>query len=210
MKKRYNEIMDKIEVTDVMRNRILQNIKQADVTATGNAKVVHFSSIKKYLSVAACFAVLLIGALTVPHLLNIGQDNEPGLMEPSDNIVTVSSVEELSDAVSFSVEEVEGLPFYSKEQAYVAYWSELAQITYIGERQTAVFRKSVGSEDNSGDFNYYPTIKEMSVGTITATLKGNSDIFTLAVWSNDNFSYSLQISDGLSAMEWESLITKIN
>ena len=48
MKKRYNEIMDRIEVTDEMRARVLNNLQDADLMKHTQPKVVGFSSIKKY------------------------------------------------------------------------------------------------------------------------------------------------------------------
>ena len=47
MKKRYNEIMDRIEVADEMRERILHNLREADLTKPARKKAVQFSSIKK-------------------------------------------------------------------------------------------------------------------------------------------------------------------
>ena len=69
---KYNEVMDKVKVTDDMRKRILQNIENADisnVTAFEEAKkkkenkIVPF--IKRYGAVAAMFAVVLVGAYAV-------------------------------------------------------------------------------------------------------------------------------------------------
>ena len=45
MKKRYNEIMDRIEVADEMRERILHNLREADLTKPARKKAVQFSSI---------------------------------------------------------------------------------------------------------------------------------------------------------------------
>ena len=209
LKKRYDEIMDKIEVTGEMRSRILQNVQQANLAAKPESKVLTFRMMKRYLSVAACFAVLLIGGFTVPHLLNLEQGTEPGVMEPG-GIVTVSSLEELTNAVGFDVEEIDNLSFVSEEQEYVAYWGDMAQITYMGEGKTAIFRKSKGNEDNSGDYNSYSSIQEISAGDITVTLKGDSEAFTLAIWSDDGFSYSIQLSDGQSATEWVALVSEIH
>lgn len=72
MKKRYDEIMDKIEVTDEMRARILNHLQEVDLTKRTRPKVLRLSSVKKYLSVAACFAILLAGVLTLPGLLDRG------------------------------------------------------------------------------------------------------------------------------------------
>lgn len=210
MSKRYDEIMDKVEVTDEMRSRILQNIEQAGIANTKAEKIIRFPNIKKYLSIAACFAVLIVGALSIPQSLHQEQGTDQSLMGAGAGIVTVSSAEELSDTVNFDVDDITGLPFLPIEQTYIAYWNELAQIIYTGEGQTAVFRKSIGNDDNSGDFNTYQTVEKLSVDEVTVTLKGNNDIFTLAVWSKNDFSYSLQISSGLTLEEWETLIVQIN
>lgn len=210
MKKRYDEIMDKIEVTDEMRSRILQNIQRADIASQPKTKVIRFPAIPKYLSIAACFAVLLIGALIVPHLLNPEQGNEPGLMAPGGDIVTVDSAGALSQAVGFEVNDLTDLPFTVDETTYTAYWQEMAEITYTGDGQSVTFRKSIGEDDNSGDYSTYENVMEKELNGNTVTLKGNGNAYTLAVWSDDNFSYSLQISDGISVMEWESLIAKVN
>ena len=50
----------------------------------------------------------------------------------------------------------------------------MAEIRYRSDTAEAVFRKSAGIEDISGDFNSYDTVQELTVGDITATLKGNS------------------------------------
>lgn len=102
-------------------------------------------------SVAACFAILLVGALTLPNMLNqVPSGNE--VLTPGADIAEVSTPEELSDAVGFEVSDITCLPFEVQERTYTAYWEELAEIEYRGEGQTAVFRKSLGQDDNSGDY----------------------------------------------------------
>ena len=44
------------------------------------------------------------------------------------------------------------------------------------------------------------------VGANPVTLKGENDVFTLAVWTDGNYSYSLDISKGLSEDEWSEMI----
>lgn len=203
MKKRYNEIMDHIEVTDEMRTRILTNLREADLTKSAQTKIVQFSSIRKYLFAAACFAVLLLGVLTLPGLLGHGPQRPAEVLNPGADIVDAASVEDLPGMVNFEVEEVTGLPFTPDSERYTAFGSDMAQITYEGEGQACTFRKSVGIDDNSGDYNY-PAVDEIATGEITATLR-NDNNFTLAIWWDGAFSYSLQLSDGLTAAEWEPL-----
>lgn len=209
MKKRYDEIMDKIEVTDEMRERILNNLQEVDLTKHTRPKVVQFSSIKKYLSAAACFAILMVGVLALPGLLGRGQQPVE-VLNPGADIVDVASVEELSAIVEFEVEEIAGLPFTPEKESYTAFGTDMAQITYEGDGQTCTFRKSVGSDDNSGDYNAYSAVEEISVGEVTAMLKGADGSFTLAIWSDGAFSYSLQLTDSLTAAEWETLIAAVH
>ena len=114
--------------------------------------------------------------------------------------------DELSAAVGFPVNEVEGLPFTVEKEVYISYWGEMAQIEYTGEGETAVFRKGTGTDDVSGDYNVYSSVKEIMVGANPVTLKGENDVFTLAVWTDGNYSYSLDISKGLSEDEWSEMI----
>lgn len=205
MKKRYDEIMDKVEVTDEMRERILSNLQKVDFENTPQPKKILFPSMKKILPIAACFAVLLVSSLMLPKLFDNDQPNE--IQE--NYIAEFSTLSELEAAVGFDVPEIDELPFSPDLQIYMAYGSDMAQIMYDGEGQTAYFRKSVGQKDNSGDYSDYAEIEEISVGEVTVTLKGDSSEYTLALWYDGQFSYSLSLSDGISAVEWEALIAGI-
>lgn len=209
MNNRYDEVMDKIEVTDEMRNRILQNLQSVNFVQKHHNKTVRFSPIKKYLSVAACFAILLVGVLMLPNMLNsVPSGNE--VLTPGTNIAKVSTLEELSNEVGFEVSDITGLPFEVQEKTYTAYWDELAEIDYRGEGQTAVFRKSSGQDDNSGDYTEYPDTQETTVGTFAVTLKGQSGSYVLATWHDGQYSYSLNITNGLTMAEWEHIVSKMN
>ena len=202
---KYDEIMDKIVVTDEMRKRILDN-----VASQKPQSVVRFPHMKRYLSIAACFAVLAVVALTVPKITNIAHPDEPDVMAPANGIVEVSSVDELSSAVGFEVSDVANLPFTPSQTVYSSYWGDMAQIDYSGEGQSASFRKSVGTEDISGDYNTYASTVETAVGTADVTLKGDNDLYTLAVWTDNGYSYSLYLSEGITEDRWETIINGIN
>lgn len=62
---KYDELMDRIEVTPEMRQRILKNIETADLTP--DKKVLRFHHLKQYLAAAACFALLITGIYTLPQ-----------------------------------------------------------------------------------------------------------------------------------------------
>lgn len=104
MSKKYNEIMDQVRVTDEMKQRVLQNVKdQMEAEITGgersesksgriqkqesektpeSGKIIRnlfltYGRTSRYLSVAACIMMLLVGGMTVPRLLHRGNGLPP-------------------------------------------------------------------------------------------------------------------------------------
>lgn len=205
MKRRYDEVMDKIEVTDEMRRRILSNLQKMDLAAAVTGRTAAISRFKRFLPAAACFALLLAGVLAAGHITGMFQPDEPNAAV-ANGIVEVDTLQALSAAVGFEAEELEALPFGVETVVYASYWNELAEITYSGEGKTAVFRKSPGTGDNSGDYNSYPSVRESDMGALSVTLKGSGEVYTLAVWRADGYAYSIRLSDGISEPEWQDLI----
>lgn len=232
--------MEKVEVTEEMRSRILRNIQNADlsrvkamteepVSRMGN--IIHPSRWQKYLSIAAGVLVLLGTALVLPHLLrNAAETGTPGSvdtgtfeagteMQQGDFAVTeYASLEELSQAVGFTVAVPEKLPFTVSSTSYVSYGGEIAQIDYTGsEGQTVSCRMSEGTEDNSGDYNTYAAETQIAVTQnisgaekeAAVTLKGTEGAYTLALWNDGTCAYSICFSEGMDETEWKNVIEGI-
>lgn len=213
--KRYNEIMDHIRVTDDMRSRILENIEAGDIAAERRRKQTG-RTVTKLLSMAACLAVIIIAvsALRSPAQVSTSDDlqtNEgdtPGFVQGGADIVEPDSAAALSAAVGFEVNDID-LPFTPEQTEYISYWHELAEIDYTGEGKPACYRKAAGTEDCSGDYNVYTDVTEFEAGSITVTLKGDAGQYTLAIWTDGSYFYSLSLSDGLSLSDWQALMNSI-
>lgn len=214
MSKKYDEIMNKIEVDGDMRRRILQNIQEAELS--GTSKTSRFSRRKRYLAAAACFAVILAGALAAPAVWKQQTDTpDPGQesnlsdsVSEEDSIETCASADDLAQKVGFPVSDLSGLPFEIQETTYTAWWAELAEIDYSGASgESAVYRKSAGSEDNSGIYIEYADVREVAVNETSVTLKGADGSYELALWTDGKYAYSVWISGGISQEEWEELLT---
>lgn len=205
--KRYDEAMRRIQVTDDMRARILRRVEEG-IFPPPAGRPVRRRVLRRLAPLAACLALLAAGVWGVVRSTAPAQV-PPGAVQVVPDMVEAASAEALSDLVGFDVADVEGLPFTPEEIRYTAYWGELAEIRYRSGSETAVFRKSPGAEDNSGDFNLYDTTRELDAGSITAVLKGDAGRFTLAIWSADGFSYSLSLSSGAAADEWAAMIAGI-
>lgn len=206
MSKRYDELMEHIDVTPEMRRRILSHIKQVDMTKDTAEKMVRFSHIRKFAALAACLAVVLVGVLTLPSLFYV-PDN-PDVIAPGDGIVQVSSVDELAEQVGFEVAGLDCLPFVADEVTYTAYWQDLAEITYSGDGQTAIYRKGTGSEDVSGDYGTYEDKTEVMADNVSVTLKGNNGSYSLATWTDGNYGYSIALSHGMDEDSWYALLKR--
>ncbi len=213
--KRYDEIMDHIRVTDDMRSRILENIEAGDIAAERRRKQTG-RTVTKLLPMAACLAVIIIAvsALRSPAQVSPNDDlqpdegDAPGFVQGGADIVELDSAAALSAAVGFEVNDID-LPFTPEQTEYISYWHELAEIDYTGEGKTVCYRKTAGTEDCSGDYNVYTDVTELEANGMTVTLKGEAGQYTLAIWTDGSYSYSLSLSDGLSLSDWQALMNSI-
>lgn len=205
---KYNEVMGRLELSDEAKARILGNVmERAGTESPRQGKIIQFSSIRRYAAVAACLAVVLLAVFALPQLQQ-GSNNPPDVAS-SGGIQECETVEALSAAVGFPVEELSDLPFTPDEVIYVDYFGEMAQITYRSDDASATLRKARGSEDISGDFNDYSIIHELQVGTLSVTVKGAGDTCSLALWQQNGFSYSLSFEPGISEDEATMLVTDV-
>lgn len=203
----YRELMEQVNLTPEARERILTNVQQADLSPQPE-KVVPFRPQKqtwrRWASLAACLVVVVAAVLAVPQLQAEPNETTPPQLTgtPFHQVDTLAA---LSDAVGFPVTEPSVLPFDLVNTTYTAYDEGLAEITYTGPNgQTATYRQSCGTEDNSGDYNLYPDTQALPEQN--ATLKGQDGLYTLALWTDDTYTYSLHLSSGLSADAWQALL----
>ena len=200
----YDEIMDHVTVTEQMRQRILSRVENADLGHARNAARVPV--LRRYWAAAACAALLLVGAAVLPQYLDGQEAQQPGHVETVSPFTEVSSLEELEDTVGFKVEELTELPFPVTEQFYTAFGSDMAEIRYCGETETAVLRKAVGIQDPSGDYTQYAEERVLDVNGTSVTLKGEDGQYVLALWQEGDYAWSVRLSEGKDQSVWEQLL----
>ena len=216
MSKLYNEIMENIYLTPETKEQILCHVSERE----RKAKVQNMKKWTKYISVAACCA-LVVGAAYGIHTLHpdktVSEEEDMTTADMVDDGAQIAnpmkeygSAEELSDAVGFTVREIGELPFTVKETLYFAYDDTLAEIRYTGDDQEVYFRKSQGEdEDNSGVYNTYSQTTTITVGDTEITCKGESDAYELAIWKKDGYSYSISLQTGISLEELQAMIETV-
>lgn len=120
--------------------------------------------------------------------------------------VDYTSANELAAAVGFDVRDIKNLPFLIRQVHYQAYGKKLAQITYLNQNRSLIYRKSPGLEDNSGDDSQYPFIWETTQNKRSIVLKGNGMLFHLASWQKYGYSYSLYSTKAMSSKDFIRII----
>lgn len=203
----YRELMEQVNLTPEARERILTNVQQADLSPQPEQKIVPFRPQKqtwrRWASLAACLVVVVAAVLVVPQLREQPDTAPPVQVLPP--FRQVDSLDALSEAVGFPVTEVSKLPFDPVSTTYTAYDEGTAEITYTGPNdQTATYRQSLGTADNSGDYTLYKDTQVIPENN--ATLKGQDQSYTLALWTDGTYTYSLRLSSALSADAWQALL----
>lgn len=211
----YHEVMEHIELTPEMRARILEYVQQADLSPAQAAKepkkVTKFANLRKYAGMAAGLVVLIAACAVLPNVLTKNGDQNQDQTPEDDTQVTwdyqeYDSAQALSEKMGYEVSDIQGLPFEPQTTVYASIGTDLAQIEYQNGDTFACYRKSPGTEDNSGDYNQYGNIDTISVEDIQVELRGTGDGYVLAVWTDGTYAYSLSLLQAQSKDVWQRLL----
>lgn len=193
---KYEEIMDRVEVTPEMRQRVLSNLEQA--------RKPKRPALRQLMSLAACLAIVLCCWYAWKPRQQTQVEN-PGAQGAA-QIENVASLEALSQKTGVPMKELTGLPFDVEATQYVSYWEELAEIQYFGQTDSLCYRKSHGTEDNSGEYNVYSQVKTLDVSGCAVTLKGGAEGYSLAAWTDGTYAYSISASKPLTEETFRGLL----
>ncbi|QNM05151.1 hypothetical protein [Qiania dongpingensis] len=203
---KYCETMLKIEITEDMRRRLIENIGRKVCTKQNKKR---YSPVAKILSAAACFIVLLTGIIILSgRISDMSHKPEPGILTSPD-ITEKESDKELSDYIGFVIKDIPSLLKGSAEAHYKAYNKELAEIIYSFPGRTITYRKSFGSKDNSGIYGMYDEERIINLGGYEVTLKGNDGVYPLVLWNDGHYAFSIHSDNGLSEQEIQEIILEI-
>ncbi len=75
----------------------------------------------------------------------------------------------------------------------------------------AYVRKAEGdAEKLSGNYNSFDETKTVNVNDVNVTLSLNGEVAYVAEWNKDGYSYSIDVTDGLSEAEMLELVASID
>ena len=196
MRKHYQELMNRICLTEEMEARVLQNV----------SSVSHKAHIGRNLLAAAACLVLILCLPKLKQTAPIAEHSqrpEKPLLQSVSGARPAESAEALSDLLGFPLREIPTLPFTPQEVRYASYFGSVAEVVCEAADQSAVFRMARGFREVSGDDTAYPAEKRVDIQDLSVTLKGNGeDSFCLAVFEDAEYSYSIKLSAEISSQQW--------
>lgn len=236
---KYDEIMEHLVVTEEMKQRILSHVnedsvkKKKIVTFTSYQKQLGIAACFAVLVLAAFLtrdkfwniphekdsapavqeelAVNPASGMQDSDALesSVPSSNEQPMVGSSYGIVELEDAAALSEAVGFPVEDLTSLPFEVLQVTYFSYFNNFAEIDYTGDNQSLSYRKAKGTEDISGDWNEYSNERHLTVDDWDILLKGNSEKYTLAVWTDGTYAYALSFEQEATEEEITTIISTI-
>lgn len=208
LKNKYQEAMDHVNVSEEIRSRVLQNLSRELSAPKKNRRIIQLPVWQQLTAVVAVFVVLLAGTITYHssmHTTKPQQEQNLGMQGATE----YSSADELETAAGFSIDPIGTIPFDVTKTEYVLYADLLAEIIYTGDDNRLTYRKSKGTEDNSGIFATYENEISIKIKGIEIQLKGSGEDFDLALWTEGGFSYSLSLDSPLTMSEWMELLNSL-
>ncbi|MGG4217845.1 hypothetical protein ABEW32_06415 [Paenibacillus jamilae] len=213
MRNKYQEIMNRVQVTPQMHSRIMDKVNE--ICFDTKQKKWNFQIFsKRGLYVAACFVFLIGVVFALPHISDVDNETPPLDTQGTPPLDTQGSpdqlsIKDLSSNVGYQVKEVSHFPFTVDKTSYFFYGGNMAETVYSGENKAVTFRMDKGNKDVSGNYNEFKNVKEIRTDSHIVTMKGNKGLYSLAIWQLDHFSYSLEIDHAVTESEMLKMVQSV-
>ena len=146
---------------------------------------------------AKAFELMYVAVTDKDGVVTIKSGNSAQIPNP---IVEYKTLAEAEKAAGFTAKTSAYFKNIAVER--VATIEKLIEIDYA---DGVTYRMVPGSEDISGNYNNYASIKTLKIGAYTVTAKGDGKTVSLATFSDGTYSYSFDFETGVS----ESALTQI-
>ena len=199
---RYNEIMEHIELTDEMRERIISSVS-AKRRRRRISRIVSAAA-----GVAAC-AVIVFSAFTgmrntgsfskVPDKETVTTQSSYPSVAGADTYGAVSfkSAAELSEAFGIEINDLEHLPFDVKTLSYSVMFGNFAEVNYYGgDDEECCYRVGRDTEDITGEYDEFTAVGTAGLNGCEVTLKGYGENYRIASWIRDGHFFSVSLNKG--------------
>ena len=86
---------------------------------------------------------------------------------------------------------------------------QMIEIIYGDEEHNIHIRKGSGEGDISGDYNEFTEENTVDIDGLAVTMKGSNEKINIALWSKDEYAYSIDSSDTLDKVAMTDLVKAV-
>lgn len=122
-----------------------------------------------------------------------------------------TSLEEAGKLAGFSFNAPETVDGYT-ERYIAAIEGDIAQVIFSNgdeDDSELCFRKGVGGDDISGDYNTYDVTEEQTIDGHTVLCKGNDGLIYTATWTDGEYSYAVMCDAGMSVEQLTACVQSL-
>ncbi len=114
---KYNVAMNRLELSAEARQRILGNIQDMGLDTPKRGKVFPFPRWKQWATLAACAAVVLLAAITLPPRMNMRPEEQQDVAQIANPYVDYETLADAAKAAGFDLTVPEMVDGYSGEKS---------------------------------------------------------------------------------------------
>lgn len=172
--------------------------------------IVYALSVVLTLTMAACAGngdldgIVTVG--TEPHDDSMVREETLQIPNPWRECDTLEAAAKLAGFPFTAPESVEGF----SEEDISAIENDIAQVTFRNEAASLCFRKGLGSEDISGDYNTYAVTETKNIDGKVVTCKGNEALVYTATWTDRTYAYAVTLDTGMTAQQLEQWVQSLS
>ena len=150
----------------------------------------------------------LDGSAELGEIVELAADAEAGNAQIPNPFVDYDSLAEAAEAAGFDMIAPETMEGYSEKIIQVMN-SKMIQVIFLNGDSRLFLRKAAGSEDISGDYNVYAETQTATFGDYSVTMKGDDGRISLAIWTDNGYTYAVTSDETMSVEDMSTLVSLI-
>lgn len=142
---------------------------------------------------------------------NPAADNsKPGAVQPPSNYVDCDTLKEAIEMAGIEISIPEVIKGYDDCTFRANKTDGMIEVIFQNDDDEIRFRKGLGDEDISGNYNDFSEKSDVNVDGSTVQMKGSDGKVNLATWSADGYSYSIDSTEAMDKTAMTDFIKAVN
>ena len=142
---------------------------------------------------------------------NPAADNsKPGAVQPPSNYVDCNTLEEAIEMTGIEISIPEVIKGYDDCVFRANKTDGMIEVIFQNDDDEIRFRKGLGDEDISGNYNDFSEKNDVNVDGSTVQMKGSDGKVNIATWSKNGYSYSIDSTEAMDKTDMTDLIKTVN